>query len=353
MGPRSLSVAAIAVAFAAGVAAAPRSAHAEALLVTGAGATFPYPLYAKWFSEYNNLRPEYRFNYQPIGSGGGIKQIIARTVDFAATDSPMTDDELRRAPQPLLHLPLVAGAVAVVYHRVPDGLRLDADTLAAIFLGTITRWDDPRLVALNPGLPLPPEPIVVVHRSDGSGTTRVFSDYLSKVSPAWQRTVGSGKSIRWPVGVGMKGNEGVTSAVQSIPYSIGYVELAYARQSRLAVATLRNRAGTFVRPMLEAVAQAATAVELPADLRVSLTDAAAPGAYPLAAFTYLLVEREQRSAEVGEALVSFVWWALHDGQKLAAPLDYVPLPPPVVARVEALVRSITVGGRAVLAVGGR
>jgi phosphate transport system substrate-binding protein len=347
MGLRSASVAAAALAVV-GLTATAGGARADALLLTGAGATFPYPLYAKWFSEYNKLRPEYRFNYQAIGSGGGIKQITARTVDFGATDAPMNDEELRRAPQ-VLHLPLVAGAVAVVYNEVPDGLRLDAEALAAIFTGAIARWDDPRLVALNPGLALPSQPIVVVHRSDGSGTTRVFSDYLAKVSPSWRRDVGSGKSVRWPVGVGMKGNEGVTSAVKSIPYAIGYVELAYARQSRLPVAALRNRAGAFVRPTLEAVSQAASSVELPPDLRVSLTDAAAPGAYPIAAFTYLLVERDQARPDKGEALVSFLWWALHDGQKLAAPLDYVPLPPAVSAQVEAAVRRITVGGRALLA----
>jgi len=347
MRPRLVSVAAAALAVV-GLTATEGAARADALLVTGAGATFPYPLYAKWFSEYNNLRPEYRFNYQPIGSGGGIKQLIARTVDFGATDAPMSDEELRRAPS-IVHLPLVAGAVAVVYNDVPDGLRLDAETLAAIFMGAITRWDDPRLVALNPGLALPAQPIVVVHRSDGSGTTRVLSDYLSKVSPSWRAAIGTGKSVRWPVGVGMKGNEGVTSAVKSIPCAIGYVELAYARQSRLPVAALRNRSGAFVRPSLEAVGQAATAVELPADLRVSLTDAPAWGAYPISAFTYLLVEREQTRADRGEALVSFLWWALHDGQKLAAPLDYVPLPAAVVTQVEAAVRRITVGGRTLLA----
>lgn len=317
-----------------------------ALLVNGAGATFPYPLYSKWFSEYNKSHPDLQFNYQSIGSGGGIKQIAERTVDFGATDAPMTDAELAKAPG-VLHLPTVLGAVAVVYNLagVPAGLKLPGDVLADVFLGRVTRWSDPRIAAANPGAKLPDGPIAVVHRSDGSGTTAVFTDYLAKVSPDWKAKVGAGKSVKWPAGLGGKGNEGVTGLVKSTPGAIGYVELAYATQNKLPTAALRNADGAFVQPSIASTTAAAAGAQVPADFRVSITNAKGKDAYPIAAFTYLLVYKEQADAQKGRALANFLWWAIHDGQKLAAPLDYAPLPAPVVKQVEAALKTITVGGK--------
>ena len=319
-------------------------AHADALLINGAGATFPFPLYSKWFSVYNHQHPELRFNYQSIGSGGGIKQITLHTVDFGASDAPMTDQELARAPG-VLHVPTVLGAVAVVSSGTPAGVKLTPAALADIFLGHITRWNDPRLQAI-PGQPrLPDLAITVAHRSDGSGTTNVFTDYLSKVSPAWKSRVGTGKAVRWPAGLGGKGNEGVTGLVRSTPGAIGYVELAYAKQNHLAMAALQNADGRFVLPTIASTSAAAAGVRMPADFRVSITNAQGPDAYPIASFTYLLVYKDQRDAQKGKALAQFLWWAIHDGQALAAPLDYAPLPKPVVAKVEHELRTLTVAGK--------
>jgi len=323
-------------------------ARADALLINGAGATFPFPLYSKWFSEYNKLHPDQRFNYQSIGSGGGVKQITEKTVDFGASDAPMSDAELQKAPG-VVHIPTVLGAVAVVYNGAPAGLKLTSDTLADIFLGKITRWNDPKLQAI-PGQPkLPDVAITVVHRSDGSGTTAVFTDYLGKVSPAWKTGVGVGKAVKWPVGLGGKGNEGVTGSVKSTPGSIGYVELAYARQNALQMASLKNVDGTFVTPSIESTSAAAAGVEMPADFRVSITNAKGKDAYPISSFTYILIYKEQPDAAKGKAIGQFLWWAIHDGQKLAGPLDYAPLPKAVVAKVEAALRGITVGGKSVIA----
>ncbi len=324
-------------------------ARAEAQLVNGAGATFPFPLYSKWFSEYNKLHPEQRFNYQSIGSGGGVKQITEKTIHFGATDAPMSDLELAKAPG-LLHIPTVLGAIAVVYKGAPDGLKLAGDVLADIFLGKIGRWNDPRIAALNPGVALPDAAVIVVHRSDGSGTTAVFTDYLQKVSPAWRAQVGAAKSVKWPVGLGGKGNEGVTGYVKSTPSSIGYVELAYAKQNKLAMAALKNAEGAFVVPSPEATSAAAGASVLPADYRTSITNATGKGAYPIASFTYLLVYKEQADPQIGKALGQFLWWAIHDGQKLAASLDYAALPTPAVAKLEATLKSITAQGKGVIAV---
>ena len=323
-------------------------ARADALLINGAGATFPFPLYSKWFSEYNKLHPDQRFNYQSIGSGGGVKQITEKTVDFGASDAPMSDAELQKAPG-VVHIPTVLGAVAVVYNGAPAGLKLTSDTLADIFLGKITRWNDPKLQAI-PGQPkLPDVAITVVHRSDGSGTTAVFTDYLGKISPAWKTSVGVGKAVKWPVGLGGKGNEGVTGSVKSTPGSIGYVELAYARQNALQMASLKNVDGTFVTPSIESTSAAAAGVEMPADFRVSITNAKGKDAYPISSFTYILIYKEQPDAAKGKAIGQFLWWAIHDGQKLAGPLDYAPLPKAVVAKVEAALRGITVGGKSVIA----
>ena len=316
------------------------------LLVTGAGATFPFPLYSKWFSDYNKLHPDLKFNYQSIGSGGGIKQITDKTVDFGASDAPMTDEELARAPG-LVHVPTVLGAVVVTYQAPVEGLRLTPEALAAVFLGKITRWNDPALARDNPGAKLPDTAMVVVHRSDGSGTTSIFTDYLAKVSPEWKAKVGAGKSVKWPTGLGAKGNEGVTGLVKSTPGAIGYVELAYANQNKLAMATLRNRDGSWVKPSLQGTSEAAAGVALPADYRVSITDAPGKGAYPLASFTYLLVYKDQPDAAKGEALVRFLWWSIHEGQAAAAPLDYAPLPGAVVAKVERTLQALTVQGRPV------
>ena len=323
-------------------------ARADALLINGAGATFPFPLYSKWFSEYNKLHPDLRFNYQSIGSGGGVKQITERTVDFGASDSPMTDAEVGKAPG-IMHIPTVLGAVVVVYNGAPAGLKLTPELLAEIFLGKITHWNDPKLQSVAGQPKLPDAAITVVHRSDGSGTTGVFTDYLSKVSPQWKTQVGAAKAVKWPVGLGGKGNEGVTGSVKSTPGSIGYVELAYANQNHLTMAALQNADGAFVTASIETTSAAAAGVQMPADFRVSITNAKGKTAYPISSFTYILVYKDQTDAAKGKAIGQFLWWAIHDGQKLAAPLDYAPLPKPVVAKVEHALRTITVGGKSVIA----
>jgi phosphate transport system substrate-binding protein len=322
--------------------------RADAQLVNGAGATFPFPLYSKWFSEYNKLHPEQKFNYQSIGSGGGVKQITEKTIHFGASDAPMSEAELAKAPG-VLHIPTCLGAIAVVYNGAPDGLHLSGDVVADIFLGKITKWNDPRILAMNAGVKLPDAAIIVVHRSDGSGTTAVFTDYLGKVSPAWKTQVGAAKSVKWPVGLGGKGNEGVTGFVKSTPASIGYVELAYAKQNKLPLASIKNADGAFVAPSPESTSEAAAGATVPADYRVSITDAKGKGSYPISAFTYLLVYKDQTDPQIGKALGQFLWWAIHDGQKLAAPLDYASLPKALVTKIEATLKSITSQGKAVIA----
>ncbi|MBX5481691.1 MAG: phosphate ABC transporter substrate-binding protein PstS [Myxococcaceae bacterium] len=319
----------------------------EPVLINGAGATFPYPLYSKWFSEYNKLHPDERFNYQSIGSGGGIRQIVSGTVDFGASDAPMTDEELAKKPD-LVHIPTVLGAVVVTWN-LPGvtALKLTPEALAGIFLGQITKWNDPKIAQVNPGVALPDKAIAVVHRSDGSGTTAVFTDYLAKVSPQWKQKPGAGKSVRWPVGLGAKGNEGVTGMVKQMPGAIGYVELAYADQNKLPMAELRNQAGRFVKPSVESTTAAAADVQLPDDFRTSITNAAGEGAYPIASFTYLLVPKNFQNPVKGQSLVKFLWWATHDGQKFATPLDYAPLPKPVVEKVERKLKTLTVQGKPV------
>jgi phosphate transport system substrate-binding protein len=327
------------------------AALADKLLITGAGATFPFPLYSKWFSEYNKLHPDVQINYQSIGSGGGIKQITEKTVDFGASDAPLSDEQMQKAPG-VQHIPTVMGAVVLIY-KLPGvaDLRLSPDTLAAIYLGKITSWNDAALAKDNPNAKLPATAITVAHRSDGSGTTNIFTDYLSKVSADCKAGPGKGTSVNWPVGLGGKGNDGVTGIVKETDGSIGYVELAYANQNKLAVMELKNHDGNFVKPSLQAVSEAASKVEMPDDYRVSITDQPGKGAWPLAAFTYLLIYRDQADTAKGEALLKFTWWAEHQGQKMAAPLDYAPLPGPVVKKVEATLRTMTVAGKAVLAAG--
>ena len=319
------------------------AAQAETL-VNGAGATFPYPLYAKWFSEYAKVNSAVKFNYQSIGSGGGIKQITARTVDFGASDKALSDAELKAAPGELLHIPTVMGAVVVTYNipGVTKGLRLTPETLTNIYLGKITKWNDPKLTKDNQKVALPNAPIVVVHRTDGSGTTSIFTNYLSKVSPEWQKAVGTGTSVRWPVGLGGKGNEGVAGQIKNTKYSIGYVELAYATENKLAFADLKNKAGQFVTPSIASTSAAAAgaAKSMPKDYRVDLVNQPGKNAYPIAGFTWLLVYKNQADKIKGKALVDFLRWELEKGQKMAPALLYAPLPANVNAMVVKTISTI-------------
>ena len=311
------------------------SANASAqMMINGAGATFPYPIYSKWFDEYTKVDPSVRFNYQSIGSGGGQKQIMAQTVDFGASDGPMTDDNLSKAPGKLLHIPTVAGAVVVVSNLPGNpALKLDADTIAGIFLGQIKKWNDPKLTALNPGVKLPDQDIVVVHRSDGSGTTFIFTDYLSKISPEWKQKVGNNTSVNWPAGIGGKGNEGVSGQVKQTPGAIGYVELIYALQNKMPYADVKNSAGEFVKPTLESVTAALSTAEIPDDFRFSMTNAPGKDAYPISGATWLLVYQQQKDPAKGKKLVEFLKWALTKGEGMATTLDYAPLPDSVQQRV--------------------
>jgi phosphate transport system substrate-binding protein len=321
-------------------------AHA-AQLINGAGATFPYPIYSKWFDEFHKKYPEAEINYQSIGSGGGIRQLLEGTVDFGASDGPMTDEQLSQAKTPIVHLPTVLGAVVATYNLPGvQKLKLTPEALAGIFLGKITAWNDPALVKENPGVALPAVPIVPVHRSDGSGTSFVFTDYLSKVSPEWDRTVGRGTSVNWPVGIGGKGNEGVSGLVKQTPNSIGYVELVYALQNGLAYADIRNRAGRYVPPSLASVtaAAAAAAAKMPQDFRVSITDPASPDAYPISSFTWLLIPSRIADKTKGDIIKRFLGWMLSDGQAMTTPLNYAPLPPAVIEMERRAIDQIAVGG---------
>jgi len=321
--------------------------------LNGAGATFPYPIYSKWFDEYVKVDPAVRFNYQSIGSGGGIKQITEQTVDFGASDGPLSDDQLKAAPGHLLHFPTVMGAVVLTYNieGVSASLKFTPEAIAGIYLGKITKWNDPALTGPNPGVSLPNQDIIVVHRSDGSGTTYIFTDYLSKVSVDWDRKVGKSTSVNWPVGLGGKGNEGVTGLVKQSPNSIGYVELIYAISNKLPFGEVKNRAGSFVRPSLESVTAAAAgyAAQMPADFRVVITDAPGATAYPISGMTWLLVYEQQKDAAKGRKLVQFLDWMMHDGQKDAPQLDYAPLPKEVVAKEEEALRRVTADGKPLLA----
>jgi phosphate transport system substrate-binding protein len=326
------------------------SASGDTVRLQGAGATFPMPIYQKWLSEYGKVNPKAKIDYQSIGSGGGIQQIQSQTVDFGASDAPMSDDDLKKAPGELLHIPTVLGAVVITYNLqgVAQPLRFSPDVVADIFLGKIKRWDDARIKADNPGVSLPATDIAVVHRSDGSGTTAVFTDYLAKVSPEWKTKPGAGKSIDWPTGQGGKGNEGVSGQIKQQPNTIGYVELAYAVQTKLPVALIKNKAGNFVEPSLDAVTAAAaeSLATTPEDLRVSITDAAGATAYPISSYTYILIYKEQKDAAKGKALVDFLWWALHDGERFAKDLQYAPLPTQIVEKASAKLNAITSGGKA-------
>ncbi|MFN0073502.1 MAG: phosphate ABC transporter substrate-binding protein PstS [Chloroflexota bacterium] len=320
----------------------------EAQALTGAGATFPAPLYSKWFNDYERLS-SVKVNYQAIGSGGGIKAITDKTVDFGATDGPMTDDQLQAAGAPILHIPTALGAVVATYN-VPElttPLKLSADTLAGIYLSEIKKWNDPKLVADNPALANVNKDIIVVHRSDGSGTTFIFSDYLSAVSPTWKSSVGMGTSVKWPTGIGAQGNPGVTGEVKQNPYAIGYVEQIYATQNKLGMATIKNSAGQWVEPELTGVTAAAAALSanVPADMRASIVNAPGNASYPISGFTWLLSYREIPDKAKATALTRLMWWATHDGQKQNPELGYAALPTELVVRTEAMINSITTGGQ--------
>lgn len=305
-------------------------AQGDPVLVNGAGATFPYPIYSKWFDEYHKLNPSIQINYQSIGSGGGIRQLLAGTVDFGASDGPMTDEQLGQAKVKVLHFPTVLGADVPTYNipGVTQELKFTPEALAGIFLGKITKWNDPAITGPNAGVKLPANEIVVIHRSDGSGTTYIWTDYLSKVSEEWKARVGKGTSVNWPVGLGGKGNEGVAGLIKQTPNSIGYVELIYAIQNKLPYGSVRNSSGTFIKADLASVTAAAagTAKSMPDDFRVSITDPKGKNAYPIASFTWLLVPEKISDGTKKKALVDFVLWMLKDGQKFAEPLAYAQIP---------------------------
>jgi phosphate transport system substrate-binding protein len=311
--------------------------------LNGAGATFPYPMYSKWFSEYHKLHPDIQMNYQSIGSGGGIRQVIAGTVDFGASDGPMTDDQMKEAKMTILHLPTVLGADVPAYNipGVTGELKFTPEALAGIFLGKITKWDDKAITSANPGVNLPDKDIIVVHRSDGSGTTYIWTDYLSKVSSDWQGQVGTGTSVKWPVGLGGKGNEGVAGMVRQLPGSVGYVELIYAVQNNIAYGSVKNAAGNFVKASLESVtAAAASAPKMPADFRVSITNAPGKDAFPISSFTWLLVPEQSKDAAKGKILADFLNWMVTDGQKMTAALSYAPLPEGVVQKEKEAIKLV-------------
>jgi phosphate transport system substrate-binding protein len=314
--------------------------------INGAGATFPYPIYSKWFAEYNKVHPNIQVNYQSIGSGGGIQQITNQTVFFGATDGPMTDDQLKAAPGPIVHLPTVLGAVVPVYNipGVMAELKFTGPVLADIYLGKIKKWNDPAIAKLNADIKLPATDVTVVHRSDGSGTTYIFVDYLSKVSPAFKSTVGVATSVKWPAGVGGKGNEGVSGLVSQTPGSIGYVELIYALQNKIPFGSVQNTTGEFVKASVDAVTKAAQAeaATMPTDFRVSITNAQGAGAYPISSFTWILFYEQPKDKAAAKVMVDFMHWALTDGQKYCADLGYAPLPSNVVTLEQAALDKIQV-----------
>ena len=298
-------------------------------LINGAGSTFDYPAFTKWFEAYAKVDPDVRFNYQSIGSGGGQKQLLNQTVDFGASDAPMTDAAMAKAPGKILHFPIVAGGVAIMYNLPGNPkLRLDGDTLANIYLGNIRKWNDPKIAALNPGVDLPDLAIVPVYRTEGSGTTFIFTDYLSAVNRDWAGTVGTKTSVKWPAGIGLgaKGSEGVAGQVKQISGAIGYGELAYADQSKIPYADMKNASGNFVSPAPASVSAALAAATIPDDFRFSMVNPSGADAYPVAGASWVLVYQQQPNADHGKKLVGFLKWAVTDGQKISATLDYAPLP---------------------------
>jgi phosphate transport system substrate-binding protein len=311
--------------------------------LNGAGATFPYPIYSKWFSEYHKQHPDVQINYQSIGSGGGIRQVIAGTVDFGATDGPMSDDQLAQAKSKILHIPTVLGAVVPAYNvpGVTQEIKFTPEILAGIFLGKITNWNDAAIAKVNQGITFPNQPIVVVHRSDGSGTTFVFTDYLSKVSNDWKSAVGKGTSVKWPVGLGAKGNEGVAGMIRQMEGAIGYVELIYAEQNKISHGSVKNSSGNFVKANLDATTAAAASVKnMPEDFRVSITNAPGKDVYPISSFTWLLVPAQSKDGAKGKILVDFLNWMLDSGEAMATQLTYAPLPKTVAEKVRATIKQI-------------
>jgi phosphate transport system substrate-binding protein len=304
--------------------------------LNGAGATFPNPMYQKWFSEYHKAHPDIQFNYQSIGSGGGIRQVLAQTVDFGASDGPMTDEQLAQAKTKILHIPTVMGAVVPAYN-VPGV----TEALSGIFLGKITTWNDPAIAKANPGVNLPAQNIILIHRSDGSGTTYIWTDYLSKVSSEWQNGPGKGTSVKWPVGLGGKGNEGVAGMIRQMQGGIGYIELIYAVQNKIDYGSVKNASGAFVKASLDSVnAAAASAKSMPSDFRVSITNAPGKDAYPISSFTWLLIPEKSKEAAKGKILADFLTWMVDDGQKMTADLTYAPLPGNVAEKVKGAIKMV-------------
>jgi phosphate transport system substrate-binding protein len=317
----------------------------------GAGATFPYPLYSKMFDVYHQATG-LKVNYQAIGSGGGIRQLISQTVDFGGSDAIMSDKDLNEAGAPILHIPTCAGAVVVTYNLAGNPkLKFTPDVIADVFLGKIKKWRDARIEAINPGVNLPDRDIMVVHRSDGSGTTFIFSSYLSKVSQEWKDAVGAGPSLNWPVGLGGKGNPGVAGLVQQTPGSLGYVELIYALQNKMPYGTVKNKKGNFIEPTIASTSMAAETA-LPDDMKVNLTDTDAPKGYPISGFTWIILYQEQnygnKPAEKAKLLVDLLWWMTHQGQQYAEPLEYAPLSKAAVGKAEKLIKSITYDGKPIM-----
>ena len=311
--------------------------------LNGAGATFPYPMYSKWFSEYNKLHPDVQVNYQSIGSGGGIRQVLNGTVDFGASDGPMTDEQLKEAKFKILHIPTVLGADVPAYNLpgVNSELKFTPEALAGIFLGKIQKWNDSAITQANPGIKFPDKSIIVIHRSDGSGTTYIFTDYLSKVSKEWEGTVGKGTSVKWPVGLGGKGNEGVAGQIRQLDGAIGYVELIYAVENKITYGSVKNAAGNFVKASLDSVTEAAaSAQQMPADFRVSITNAPGKTAYPISSFTWLLIPEHAQDPKKGKIIADFLEWMVNDGQKMTAQLSYAPLPANVAEKVKAAIKQV-------------
>ncbi len=311
--------------------------------LNGAGATFPYPMYSKWFSEYNKLHPDVQINYQSIGSGGGIRQVLNGTVDFGASDGPMSDEQLAQSKTKILHIPTVLGAVVPAYNvpGVGGEVKFTPEALAGIYLGKIQNWNDPAIAKVNPGVSFPNQPIIVIYRSDGSGTTFIFTDYLSKISKDWSNTVGKGTSVKWPGGMGGKGNEGVAGQVRQLSGSIGYVELIYAVQNKITYGSVRNAAGNFVTASLDGVTEAAASAKtMPADFRVSITNAPGKTAYPISSFTWLLIPTPAKDPKKGKIIADFLDWMVTDGQKMTSQLSYAPLPDSVVEKVKAAIKQV-------------
>lgn len=315
---------------------------AQAQLINGAGSTFDNPAFMLWKDAYSQVDKDIQINYQSVGSGAGIKQLLSQTVNFGASDAPMTDEAMAKAPGKILHIPVVAGAVVITYNLPGEPkLKFDDATVSGIYLGKITSWNDPKIAALNPDVQLPNMPIIVVHRSDGSGTTFIFTDYLSSVSPEWRTKVGKNTSVSWPTGIGGKGNEGVSGQVKQLPGAIGYVELAYAKQNNFPVAELKNAAGKFVAPSPESVSKAMSTATIPDDLRFSMVNAPGEDSYPIAGASWVLLYEKQPNATKGKALVEFLKWCVTEGQKITPRLDYAPLPDSVQHREQKLLETVT------------